>query len=602
MVSLQTIVVVVVNVVIGGMLDFGSGANVFSNPVALHGLFELDAQIAGAIRMVLEANEIEISRVEAANSFLRTHDMAARELNALVEEEDDEDEDGDVIYSRLVANLVHVHNLLQRMTVDLPSLDAVPGDLGRQLRMAVETVRNSTGGGGMLALPTEADMEVARLSLARVQFVYRLDPVDLAAGVIGGRRTLARLTAEDCYAVGNERLTKQKWLPIEPSHTSPEYATGIEWLEAALTLSEREDGGAAHCLLTANIARALEDAKSKHDRFFVPATSSGPSVYPNQGFFHAPVLNCSASAGSGSAGRALRREEDSLFRHREGGEADRHGYSRRDFFALCRGERIKLPRRKTSAASTERCSLVTKANPYLRLQPLKREVLYETGGMLVHVFHDVISEKQIKLLKSRAELQLRPATIGNVVSEGGDKSRMSLVRIQSSAWVDEGDEAALKPLSKYLNLVSGLHVAAARASTTYTSWEESEFYQVGAYSPGGLFYAHYDIIGLDTVKGVYVGERTATIMLYLNNLDGGRTVFPGIGVAAKPEKGSVVFWHNKDSAGNKILESKHGGCPVLYGLKWVSNKWIHEASQFNTKPCTLDRYHKPLRKRPKTRE
>lgn len=62
-----------------------------------------------------------------SSSFLRTHDMAARELNALVEEEDDEDEDGDVIYSRLVANLVHVHNLLQRMTVDLPSLDAVPG-------------------------------------------------------------------------------------------------------------------------------------------------------------------------------------------------------------------------------------------------------------------------------------------------------------------------------------------------------------------------------------------------------------------------------------------------------------------------------------------
>ena len=46
---------------------------------------------------------------------------------------------------------------------------------------------------------------------------------------------MARLTAEDCYAVGNERLTKQKSLPIEPSHTTPEYATGIEWLEAALT-------------------------------------------------------------------------------------------------------------------------------------------------------------------------------------------------------------------------------------------------------------------------------------------------------------------------------------------------------------------------------
>ena len=62
-----------------------------------------------------------------SSSFLRTHDMAAREANALVEEEDEEDEDGEVIYSRLVANLVHVHNLLQRMTRDLPSLDSVPG-------------------------------------------------------------------------------------------------------------------------------------------------------------------------------------------------------------------------------------------------------------------------------------------------------------------------------------------------------------------------------------------------------------------------------------------------------------------------------------------
>jgi hypothetical protein len=39
-------------------------------------------------------------------------------------------------------------------------------------------------------------------------------------------------------------------------------------------------------------------------------------------------------------GRALRLQEDDLFRERLGGEADDHGYSRRDFFALCRGEEI----------------------------------------------------------------------------------------------------------------------------------------------------------------------------------------------------------------------------------------------------------------------
>lgn len=53
--------------------------------------------------------------------------MAARELNALIEE-DGEEEDGDLIYSRLVANIVHVHNLLQRTIRDVPALDdGIPG-------------------------------------------------------------------------------------------------------------------------------------------------------------------------------------------------------------------------------------------------------------------------------------------------------------------------------------------------------------------------------------------------------------------------------------------------------------------------------------------
>ena len=34
------------------------------------------------------------------------------------------------------------------------------------------------------------------------------------------------------------------------------------------------------------------------------------------------------------------------------------------------------------------------------------EVLYDSGGMLVHLVHDVISETDIKLLQSRAEQQV----------------------------------------------------------------------------------------------------------------------------------------------------------------------------------------------------
>ena len=38
----------------------------------------------------------------------------------------------------------------------------ITGELGRELRKAVGTVRNSTGVGDLLTFPTETDMEVAR--------------------------------------------------------------------------------------------------------------------------------------------------------------------------------------------------------------------------------------------------------------------------------------------------------------------------------------------------------------------------------------------------------------------------------------------------------
>ena len=69
-----------------------------------------------------------------------------------------------------------------------------------------------------------------------MQYVYRLDPLDLANGVIGRRRTLARLSARDLFSIGRERITKQKRLPIEPSTKGkPEYAMAIQWMEAAMT-------------------------------------------------------------------------------------------------------------------------------------------------------------------------------------------------------------------------------------------------------------------------------------------------------------------------------------------------------------------------------
>ena len=50
--------------------------------------------------------------------------------------------------------------------------------------------------------------------------------------------------------------------------------------------------------------------------------------------------------------------------------------------------------------------------------------------------------------------------------------------------------------------------------------------------------------------------------------EGGATVFPSQGISVSPSKGSLLFWYNLKQSGDVADESLHGGCPVLYGIKW----------------------------------
>ena len=89
----------------------------------------------------------------------------------------------------------------------------------------------------------------------------------------------------------------------------------------------------------------------QHDINFIPPTEGdGPSLYPNQ-CFHLEKLNPALEEippGNTEAresllisqGRQMRLREHKMFKARFGGETDSHTYSRRDFFALCRGETV----------------------------------------------------------------------------------------------------------------------------------------------------------------------------------------------------------------------------------------------------------------------
>ena len=112
--------------------------------------------------------------------------------------------------------------------------------------------------------------------------------------------------------------------------------------------------------------------------------------------------------------------------------------------------------------------------------------------------------------------------------------------------------------------------------------ETAEPLQVVNYGIGGHYDCHFDFARKDEPAkfAEWRGNRIATPIFYLSDVDaGGATVYPDIGVTVYPEKGAMAFWHNLYRNGEGDYRTRHAGCPVLAGRKWIANKWIHERGQ-----------------------
>ena len=137
-----------------------------------------------------------------------------------------------------------------------------------------------------------------------------------------------------------------------------------------------------------------------------------------------------------------------------------------------------------------------------------------------------------------------------------------------------------------------------KASRMYNAeFAGGEAFQVANYGIGGVYNHHPDphnwhhpqkqVAEEQRPEEVVNGDRVATFMGYLSNVElGGATVFPNAGVTIWPEKGSATLWWNLVSNGLTDQMTVHGGCPVIVGSKWITNKWIRWKAQGFKFPCT----------------
>ena len=104
----------------------------------------------------------------------------------------------------------------------------------------------------------------------------------------------------------------------------------------------------------------------------------------------------------------------------------------------------------------------------------------------------------------------------------------------------------------------------------------AEIPQLQHYKVGGQFKSHWDWFDPVADKKFYDnGQRTWTVMVYLNDVEeGGKTFFDYLDVGISPRRGRVVIWSNLSLNGEVDKRTKHQGSPVIKGEKYIITKWF----------------------------
>ena len=262
------------------------------------------------------------------------------------------------------------------------------------------------------------------------------------------------------------------------------------------------------------------------------------------------------------------------------------------FDAACRGEVLRDPKDDIGI----NCQFLHYYNPYLKLGPFKMET--KNIDPFVAIFRDFFGESEMKSYLDEANNsgQMKRSTHGG--SRFGEASTYvaSYSRTSKQTWIQElrrdlpdglVQEGFLLPIANQVSF----RVQNATLMNVFTA-NGGEAYQVANYGIGGQYSKHLDASGADRVAEPFkgVGDRIQTFMGYLVDVEaGGATAFPLLGLSVWPRKGDAITWYNLRRNGQNDPLTLHGGCPVIKGSKWITNKWIRQFPQLLNFPCNVEK-------------
>ncbi|SDY39006.1 2OG-Fe(II) oxygenase [Thermoactinomyces sp. DSM 45892] len=186
---------------------------------------------------------------------------------------------------------------------------------------------------------------------------------------------------------------------------------------------------------------------------------------------------------------------------------------------------------------------------------------------LVVTYEKIVTPEECQELIQLAQPQLHPSTI---VGEKG--LIQSDYRICNTGWIPHHTNSFTTEICERI------------ASITRQPLHHAEPLQVGEYTAGGRFGAHFDAFELDKEASYQFmavgGQRTYTALLYLNTLPagvGGETFFPKLDLEIVPQEGTLLVFQNciKGTIDLHPL-SLHGSDILKEGIKYIATLWFRE--------------------------
>ncbi|MEQ2262616.1 Prolyl 4-hydroxylase subunit alpha-1 [Xenotaenia resolanae] len=414
--------------------------------------------------------------------------------------------------------------------------------------------------------PTEEDQTGAAKALLRLQDTYNLDANTISTGNLPGVMHKSQMTVEDCYELG-----KIAYSDADYYHTELWMAQALKQLdegeESTIDKVTVLDYLSYSIYQQGEIERALDytlrllELDPEHQR-----------AKGNVKYFEFQ-LEKQKTAEENAQKKEERGKRDTTEKKKKSKKSFSLIPERKKYEMLCRGEGNRMtPRRQSQLFCRYHDN---NRNPRFVLAPVKQQDEWDRPYIVRYL--DIISDAEIEKIKQLAKPRLRRATVHDPQT---GKLTTAQYRVSKSAWLTADEDPVIERINERIEDITGLEM------------DTAEELQVANYGVGGQYEPHFDFGRKDepdAFKELGTGNRIATWLFYMSDVTaGGATVFPDVGAAVWPKKGTAVFWYNLFASGEGDYSTRHAACPVLVGNKWVSNKWIHERGQEWRRPCGLN--------------